>query len=122
MMEFVEEPVEVETISKAEAGRRLKLARVAAGWRSAREAARAIGMAHSQYQQIEQGIVMPVWTTLLRAAIRLGLDPGILFPELVSEDAAHRPPTLGQIPLPPGVTLDQAGQRLAHLFAEDDGK
>jgi transcriptional regulator with XRE-family HTH domain len=128
MMEFVDgEEAKVEPIAKEEAGRRVREAREAAGYRSARAAALAIGMDPRYYSAIEAGRTTPVWTNLLAIAAALGLDPAVLFPELLGDrDARPRkePPTVAtvRLPLPPGVTPERAARKLAELFAEEDGK
>jgi transcriptional regulator with XRE-family HTH domain len=128
MMEFVDgEEAKVEPIAKEEAGRRVREAREAAGYRSARAAALAIGMDPRYYSAIEAGRTTPVWTNLLAIAAALGLDPAVLFPELLGDgDARPRatpPPRKAAVylPLPPGVTPERAARKLAELFAEDGG-
>jgi transcriptional regulator with XRE-family HTH domain len=72
----------ITTIDAAEAARRLKAARVAAGWTSAVAAARACGIHPRDMQYYEAGDKVPAWPKLLAWAVALGLDPRILFPEL----------------------------------------
>lgn len=129
MMEFTDEVVKVEPITREEAGRRVRAAREAVGYPSARAAALAIGMSPRYYSAIESGQTVPAWTNLLAIAIGMGMDPAVLFPELLGdrEERPRRSPVspaaVIRLALPPGVTPERAARKLAELFAEeDDGK
>jgi transcriptional regulator with XRE-family HTH domain len=127
MMEFVDGEAKVEEFDREEAGRRVRAAREAAGYPSARAAAGAIGMNARYLQKIESGATVPGWPKMVALAAALGLDPAILFPELLGDrDARPRrePQAVAtvRLPLPPGVTPERAARKLAEMFAEDDGK
>lgn len=60
-------------------GRRLREARLGAGFPTARAAARAIGMSEAQYAAVEAGNDAR-YSTLARIVAGLGIDPRPLFP------------------------------------------
>jgi transcriptional regulator with XRE-family HTH domain len=72
-----------EGISRAQSGQRIKAAREAAGWPSARAAARQLGMESKNYNKIETGETVPLWTSLVAILEGLDLDPRIVIPEVV---------------------------------------
>lgn len=74
-----------DEIPRAEAGRRLKAAREAAGWPTAYAAAAACGINIKHLYLYESGQRMPDWPQLLRLMVGLGLDPEILFPECYAQ-------------------------------------
>ncbi len=70
-------------IDKAECGRRIRAAREATGL-SQGEAAARLGVKQGSYAQYELGRRVPSWIALWELVDGLGLDPAILFPELVA--------------------------------------
>jgi transcriptional regulator with XRE-family HTH domain len=78
-----------EGISRAQSGQRIKAAREAAGWPSARAAARQLGMESKNYHKIETGETVPLWTSLVAILEGLRLDPRIVVPEIVEATWRH---------------------------------
>jgi transcriptional regulator with XRE-family HTH domain len=64
-----------------EFGRRFRAARIAAGWPSGNQAAKAVGIIPSAYFKLEQGKQVPTLGRLMTIVRVLGLDPKILAPE-----------------------------------------
>jgi hypothetical protein len=86
-------------IDKQEAARRLRVAREEAGYPTARAAALALGpKMEQQWGDWERGKRLPAWPRLIDMAARLGLDPAILFPELMGARSLDSPS-----PTAPGV-------------------
>lgn len=68
-------------ITKEECGRRLKAARIAAGYDNHHRVGEKLGMAPAAYGDYERGHKAPTWPILHRIIVGLGLDIAILFPE-----------------------------------------
>jgi transcriptional regulator with XRE-family HTH domain len=62
-------------------GAKLAMARAAAGFRTAGEAADRIGIARNGYYKLERGEVMPGLDRFAEIVDVLGLDPRTFFPE-----------------------------------------
>jgi transcriptional regulator with XRE-family HTH domain len=75
---------------KREIGRRLKAARIAAGWPTARAAAERVGIREDAYGQLEHGTREPLFGTVLRMVELLGLDPLPLFAPMPAPEPAGR--------------------------------
>lgn len=68
-------------LSREEFGRRMRAARIAAGWASAGAAARALGMLPTSYNRLELGQQVPSFARLLTIMRILKLDPRVIAPE-----------------------------------------
>jgi transcriptional regulator with XRE-family HTH domain len=81
-------------LSKAEFGQRLREARIAAGWKTTRDAANALGMNEVAYGGLELGNRTPLATKLHYIVVTLELDPVPLFapPDLPTPPARKRAP------------------------------
>lgn len=67
-------------IERAEAARRVRAARKAAGL-SQREAAARLGVSQAWLSAVETGRRVPSWTRLVALVVTLGLDPKLVAPE-----------------------------------------
>jgi len=70
-------------LSGEECGRRLKEARIAAGFETTAAAASRLNISYHRLYDLESGKRVPGWDSLHAIAVGLGLDPEILFPELM---------------------------------------
>lgn len=73
-------------LTKEEFGRRLKQARMEAGYESQSEAARKLGMRAVSYWELESGHTMPSFSRLVAVVRVLGLDPATIAPEWFGAD------------------------------------
>lgn len=81
--------VRKEPLTPAEAGSRLRRARLLAGHATLAEAQKRSGIKASQISRYERGDVVPGWIALHQLAVTLALDPRILFPEMMGVEPSE---------------------------------